>query len=106
MYYLSPKAMFLLPTWNRLLALTLLSGALFCILVPNCDGVDVVLASQQQTGISNQQSSNSPDTPTEAECWCCCAHVITAKFQIPVALSPLMRTDLEEEIQYVPVDLT
>lgn len=97
--------MLLLRTWNRLLALTLLSGALLCILAPNCDGVDVVLASQQQTSISNQQSSNSPDTPSEAECWCCCAHVITASFQIPIVLSPLMQMEVTEEIHYLPVDL-
>jgi|ERR1051326_5129610 hypothetical protein len=97
--------MLLLRTWNRLLALTLLSGALLCILAPNCDGIDLALASQQQISLSNQHSSNSPDTPSEAECWCCCAHVITTSFQVPMALSPLMRTDAPEKIQYLPVDL-
>jgi hypothetical protein len=97
--------MLLLRTWNRLLALMLLSGALLCILVPGCDEGSIVLTSQQQTGLSNLQSSNSPDTPSEAECWCCCAHVITASFQVPIVLSPLMQTDVTEEIQYLPVDL-
>jgi hypothetical protein len=99
--------MLLLHSWNRFLARVLLSGALVCILVPGCDdGNASVLAFQEQISLSSpQQSSNPPGTPSEAECWCCCAHVITASFQIPTVLSPLMRADVMEDIRYVPVDL-
>jgi hypothetical protein len=104
LYYASP-AMLLLHAWNRFLALTLLSGALLCILVPGCDdGADTGLTSQQQASISSLQS-NFPSTPSEAECWCCCAHVITASFQTPTILSPLMQTDVIDEVRYIRVDL-
>jgi hypothetical protein len=106
LYYPCPT-MLLLHGWNRLLALTLLSVALFCIVVPSCDGVDVVLASQQPTSLSSLQSTNLPDTPSGdvCGCWCCCASVIVAGFHIPVTLSPLMQAEPVQHVQYRPVDL-
>src|ERR1043165_9786842 len=72
LYYTCPSKMLLLRSWNRLLALPLLSGALFCILVPGCDGVDVVLASQQSRDISSVQPTDLPGTPAGDECGCWC----------------------------------
>src|SRR5438309_1053387 len=91
--------------WNRSLALILLTGALFCILVPGCDGLEVASPSPQTSSVSSTQSSDGPLTPSEAECWCCCAHVIAASFHVSVGLSPLMQADTTAEIQYLTIEL-